>query len=226
MSPNRLLYKTSPCRFYSTATGAASCTKGEHCTFLHGEEKTSWRERAARREKNSGSAGGEAGEDDKHRLWRTEPCVYYQQGKCSRGDSCNYLHVAASGNQTPLGRKPCKIYAENGYCKWGTECRYVHQIPETSIPYINGVGLSSSTYRDPARSSESDSEDEDDFEVVLDQGVPSAASTPTGTGMAGRESGVTGEGEDAGGESEPEEEEIVLARDVHLAFKHLSVAPA
>lgn len=47
---------------------------------------------------------------------------------------------------------------------------------------------------------------------MLDQGVPSAASTPTGTGMAGRESGVTREGEDAGGESEPEEEEIVLAR--------------
>ncbi|CED82096.1 Zinc finger, CCCH-type [Phaffia rhodozyma] len=107
------LHKTRPCRYYSQPSG---CSKGDRCSFRHTEEAAALAKsgHVSLTAKDRRMAK-EAALEEKHRLWRTEPCA------------CNFLHVRSTTNQ-PLGRKPCRILLSNGYCRFGSNCRYRHDL--------------------------------------------------------------------------------------------------
>jgi hypothetical protein len=105
-----------------------ACVRGDECKFSHEGEGSCV----------STSAPGEG----------KKKCISYKsKGKCSKGDSCPFLHVAKSTPPilpSPKGKKQiisssitesneakansgvCRSFVKKGKCRKGDDCRYLH----------------------------------------------------------------------------------------------------
>ena len=93
----------------------------------------------------------------KEELFRKKVCAYfYYNGKCSKGDSCNFSHVILPDSEIPKrvedvgrsrpsptgyviredlrGTKICKYMAQFGVCKKGDTCTYSHDLSRFAMP--------------------------------------------------------------------------------------------
>jgi hypothetical protein len=76
--------------------------------------------------------------------WRTKTCSFWQEGRCTKGDTCTYAHSnrvmqgalgrlksGLTGANSPNYRtKLCTYYAQGqGFCKFGANCSFVHDTP-------------------------------------------------------------------------------------------------
>lgn len=55
--------------------------------------------------------------------------AFSSKGRCSRGDACEFAHVAAPEKpprERPAGPKPCFTWARKGKCRKGNACPYAH----------------------------------------------------------------------------------------------------
>lgn len=120
-------FKTVPCEFFAKGT----CTKGEACTFLHGNEGMAPKGKAGGKGKPtpsskfgpSGAYSAMMAVGDK----KTVPCIKFLQGQCSKGAACNFLHEEG-GQQAPQDNYktvPCRFFQE-GKCTKGDQCSYSH----------------------------------------------------------------------------------------------------
>ncbi|KAK9751386.1 hypothetical protein QE152_g5148 [Popillia japonica] len=78
----------------------------------------------------------EANRDNKNKMMEQQPkdsaqlCVYYLQGKCQKGDDCQYSHES----QPPMKWELCKFYlneccAKGQPCLEGENCKFAHGKP-------------------------------------------------------------------------------------------------
>jgi len=61
-----------------------------------------------------------------------EPCMFFLEGKCDRGSSCQFSHEGKPGKQPALGsrRLPiCRFFASGG-CSRGEDCKFSHAVQE------------------------------------------------------------------------------------------------
>jgi RNA recognition motif-containing protein len=82
--------------------------------------------------------------------WKTQLCKFYPQGKCTYGESCNFIHsLEKEGDmlnappRPPTFRIPCKHY-HSGFCSKGDNCNYSHD--QSQPPSYSGYGSSSGYY--------------------------------------------------------------------------------
>ncbi|KAI0675743.1 hypothetical protein C8Q78DRAFT_963217 [Trametes maxima] len=61
----------------------------------------------------------------------TQPCIYYSQGRCAKGDQCRFFHSRPRGDRPP-GLGLCKFFAQ-GRCAKGGACPFPH-ITNAKIP--------------------------------------------------------------------------------------------
>lgn len=106
-----------------------NCVHGDNCKFLH--------------DGNGGCVNHSAPGQGKKK------CLSFKtKGKCSKGDSCPFLHIAKSTKNSsevnvevskPINSKSgvCNSFKKKGKCRKGDNCRYLHPInsqidPDTS----------------------------------------------------------------------------------------------
>ena len=54
----------------------------------------------------------------------SQPCKFYQEGDCKKGNNCNFLHEMPTSNQRK--RDICKFYLQ-GFCGKGDHCNFMHE---------------------------------------------------------------------------------------------------
>lgn len=54
----------------------------------------------------------------------SQPCKFYQEGDCKKGNNCNFLHEMPTSNQKK--RDICKFYLQ-GFCGKGDHCNFMHE---------------------------------------------------------------------------------------------------
>eukprot|EP00931_Biecheleriopsis_adriatica_P055810 TRINITY_DN33072_c0_g1_i1.p1 TRINITY_DN33072_c0_g1~~TRINITY_DN33072_c0_g1_i1.p1 ORF type:complete len:255 (+),score=60.95 TRINITY_DN33072_c0_g1_i1:76-765(+) len=59
---------------------------------------------------------------------RTRMCTFFMQGKCSKGESCNFAHGKAYLQAKPQWQKTrlCKDFMKTGFCSAGDDCTWAH----------------------------------------------------------------------------------------------------
>ncbi|KAJ7767418.1 hypothetical protein DFH07DRAFT_327723 [Mycena maculata] len=69
---------------------------------------------------------------------KTVPCVFFQQGRCAKGDECHFAHTASNASDirsNVSASMHCKFFRQ-GLCTRGENCTFVHdtaaQLPSTS----------------------------------------------------------------------------------------------
>jgi len=131
-------YKVRMCKFYGEP---GSCSRGDACTFAHGQEELIAHGGASPMAPNvtspgarlGGSAGvprapGSCG-------FKSKICVNYQNGVCGRGDACTYahgVHQLQAGTFAGSKTKICRFFEEQGSCARGGACTFAHGAHELS----------------------------------------------------------------------------------------------
>eukprot|EP01062_Namystynia_karyoxenos_P059407 TRINITY_DN50855_c0_g1_i1.p1 TRINITY_DN50855_c0_g1~~TRINITY_DN50855_c0_g1_i1.p1 ORF type:complete len:487 (+),score=154.56 TRINITY_DN50855_c0_g1_i1:69-1529(+) len=108
-----------------------------------------------------------------------EPCMFFAEGKCSRGDRCAFRHDPAAARTLSRRLAPCRFYAW-GHCAKGAECKFSHAEAEESDGGQDAVTLE----RDPAVTLPILYEDDELLAVNKPAGVlthPSPGSWESGT---------------------------------------------
>lgn len=130
-------YTARQCKYWA-ADGSGSCTKGDACAFLHGppiDASSAPSSAAASSFGGGGGADGGAGgsrEEGKHPLWRTEPCLYFQKGTCTRDERASVVPHSPSflaPRSTPkltARRAPSPLPR--------AECNFLHVIAPSLLP--------------------------------------------------------------------------------------------
>ena len=90
----------------------------------------------------------------KNKITNTTLCKFWLEGKCKKGDNCEYSHdknredipECKNGNRCSIVgcnyrhnkiRKECQYY-NAGYCHKGKNCEYSHKPKEVCINYLLG----------------------------------------------------------------------------------------
>ncbi|KAF8712818.1 hypothetical protein HU200_028590 [Digitaria exilis] len=128
--PRRDYRSTEQC--YNFAKGR--CARGASCRFAHGDSASrgGWRDEA--RESGHDRVGPESsyGNRTEHRRVNKNPCKFFAEGRCLRGENCPYLHEEAPQSQIgviapdePLNYSDGRS-ARGNYSNWGEQNDAVH----------------------------------------------------------------------------------------------------
>lgn len=65
-------------------------------------------------------------------LIKTKMCKFFMQGKCSKGETCQFAHTCDDLQCRPNLHKTrlCMAFQRTGSCREGTSCKYAHGINE------------------------------------------------------------------------------------------------
>jgi len=83
--------------------------------------------------------------------WKTQVCKFYPQGKCTYGESCNFIHSLEGefGGPTRASMNyrafPCKHF-QTGFCAKGENCNYLHDTNDQGPPSGYGYAPPPSAY--------------------------------------------------------------------------------
>lgn len=61
------------------------------------------------------------------KCFKTRHCIFYQQGRCDRGDACCFAHNDTELRDMPDLKKTklCTVWRK-GHCRAGSQCNYAH----------------------------------------------------------------------------------------------------
>lgn len=78
---------------------------------------------------------------------RTRMCVFYLNGKCGHGSSCDFAHGATELQQEPDLHKTriCFRFMKKGVCKAGDDCKYAHGSQELREEVVSDTSTQAST---------------------------------------------------------------------------------
>eukprot|EP00927_Polykrikos_kofoidii_P053728 TRINITY_DN4828_c0_g3_i1.p1 TRINITY_DN4828_c0_g3~~TRINITY_DN4828_c0_g3_i1.p1 ORF type:complete len:1132 (-),score=141.05 TRINITY_DN4828_c0_g3_i1:52-3366(-) len=141
---NARKHKTKICSFFVTG----DCKKGSDCDFSHGDYEMDGQVKP-----NARSFDCVDTDETREPLKRRRKmCIFFESGKCKRGDACPFSHDvkdpadAESGEVRrfdPLTRRMCTHFLR-GTCDRGSECRFAHGAQELqghALPDMHDVGI-------------------------------------------------------------------------------------
>jgi len=128
--PRRDYRSTEQC--YNFAKGR--CARGASCRFAHGDSGShgGWRDEARESAHDRGGPDSSYGNRTEHRRVNKNPCKFFAEGRCRRGESCPYLHeeapqsrIGVSAPDEPLNYSDGRS-ARGNYSNWGEQNNAMH----------------------------------------------------------------------------------------------------
>lgn len=85
-----MAFKTKPCKFFRQER----CSNGDACTYLHDASTDAGREKK-KKDVTEEMMMVEEMKETKRKddpFYKTKVCRFFQQGRCTKGDGCGYIH--------------------------------------------------------------------------------------------------------------------------------------
>lgn len=110
------------------------CIRGASCLFAHGDSASHGRWRDEARESAHDRVGPDSsyGNRTEHRRVNKNPCKFFAEGRCRRGENCPYLHEEAPQSQIGVSAPDEDLNHSDGhaargnYSNWGEQNNAVH----------------------------------------------------------------------------------------------------
>ncbi|KAL5221688.1 hypothetical protein ABZP36_026401 [Zizania latifolia] len=107
------------------------CSRGANCRFIHDDSAShgGWRDEV--RDIGRGGTDSSHGTRTEHRRTNKNPCKFFAEGRCRRGQNCPYLHEETSQSQVGLGAPDKPLDYSGGrtrrgnYFNWGEQSNAV-----------------------------------------------------------------------------------------------------
>ncbi|KAH8923184.1 hypothetical protein BT69DRAFT_1219344 [Atractiella rhizophila] len=119
-----------PCKYFA----AGRCDKGTRCPFSHSAESalssTNRQSPCSFFAKGTCTRSPCPFSHDSPAVSSRQICHFWQEGRCSRGPSCNYLHPTNSSNVTT---RPVCTFFRKGTCIRGAACHFSHEEPTVCL---------------------------------------------------------------------------------------------
>lgn len=127
--PRRDYRSTEQC--YNFAKGR--CTRGASCRFAHDDSSHGgWRDESRDGAHDRVGADSSYGSRNDYRRVNKNPCKFFAEGRCLRGERCPYLHEAAPQSQIGVSAPDESLNhsdgraARGGYSNWGEQNNSIH----------------------------------------------------------------------------------------------------
>ncbi|CAL5009903.1 unnamed protein product [Urochloa decumbens] len=154
--PRREYRSTEQC--YNFAKGR--CARGASCRFAHGDSAPNggWRDEARESAHDRIGPDSSYGNRTEHRRVNKNPCKFFAEGRCRRGENCPYLHEEAPQSQIGVSAPDEHLNHSDGrsargnYSNWGDQnnaMRATSQIlsrDDRENPISQSIGRNDSRY--------------------------------------------------------------------------------
>ncbi|RCV30181.1 hypothetical protein SETIT_6G073300v2 [Setaria italica] len=154
--PRRDYRSTEQC--YNFAKGR--CARGASCRFAHGDSAShgGWRDEARESAHDRVGPDSSYGNRTEHRRVNKNPCKFFAEGRCRRGENCPYLHEEAPQSQIGVSAPDEPLNYSDGrsargdYSNWGEQnnaMRATSQIlsrDDRENPISQNIGRNDSHY--------------------------------------------------------------------------------
>lgn len=160
--PRREYRSTMPCHDFVKGR----CSRGANCRYVHDDSTPhgGWRDEV--RDNAIGRSGPDSsyGNRTEHRRTNKNPCKFFANGGCRRGQNCPYLHEEASQSQMGLGAPDEPGYTggpttRGDYLSWSEQnnsvqaSSHVLSRDDRENPVPQGTGRNDSRYENKNRHS-------------------------------------------------------------------------